>query len=205
MIETPIVILGGGPVGMMLALNLDSFGVRSVIVNTEPTTRWLPKGSTQNARTMEHYRRLGIARQIRALGLPPDYPTDVGYFTRLTGWELARIAMPSEAEKQRRIRASGISDQTPEPLLRCNQMYVERFLFEHLATLETVDLRYGWTCTDWMERDDHVEVTIESADGRPERLRCAFLVGCDGGRSIVRRKLGIHYDGETLSQAYLGG
>src|SRR3974390_2904016 len=100
MIDTPIVIIGGGPVGMMLPLNLDSLGVRrTIIVNAEPTTRWLPKGSTQNARTMEHYRRLGIARQIRALGLPPDYPTDVGYFTRLTGWELPRIAMPSGAEK----------------------------------------------------------------------------------------------------------
>src|SRR5215469_3938686 len=105
--DTPVVILGGGPVGMMLAMSLDAWGVRSVLVNAEPTTRWLPKGSTQNARTMEHYRRLGIAHRIRALGLPPDYPTDVGYFTRLAGWELARIAMPSEAEKQRQLATSG--------------------------------------------------------------------------------------------------
>lgn len=205
MMDVPVVIIGGGPVGMMLAINLDAFGVRTILVNTEPTTRWLPKGSTQNARTMEHYRRFGLARRIRALGLPPDYPTDVGYFTRLSGWELARIAMPSEAEKQHRLRTSPTTDQTPEPLLRCNQMYVERFLFDHLATLETVTLRYGWSCVDWTQADDHVTVEIESADGRHERLRGAFVVGCDGGRSIIRRKLGIHYDGETLNQDYLGG
>ncbi len=204
-VEAPVAIIGGGPVGMMLALNLNALGVRAILINAETTTRWLPKGSTQNARTMEHFRRLGIARQIRALGLPPDYPTDVGYFTRYGGWELARIAMPSEAEKQRRLQASTPTYQTPEPLLRCNQMYVERFLLEQIKTLDGILLRYGWTCTDWTEHDDHVSVEIESAEGRHESLRCAFVVGCDGGRSVVRRKLGIHYDGETLAQAYLGG
>ena len=134
----------------------------------------------------------------------PDYPTDVGYFTRLAGWELARIAMPSEAEKQRQVAASPPDWQTPEPILRCNQMYVERFLHDHLATRANVTLRYGWTCTDWAEKDERVEAAIESEGGR-ETVRAAYIVGCDGGRSVVRRKLGIHYDGETLDQAYLGG
>ena len=87
-----IVIVGGGPVGMVLSLNLAAFGTRSVLINREPKPRWHPKGSTQNARTMEHYRRLGIVDKIRTLGLPLDLPTDVTYFTSLSGWELARIA-----------------------------------------------------------------------------------------------------------------
>ena len=77
----PVAIVGGGPVGLMLALFLDLHGVRSVLFNTEETTRWHPKGSTEGARTMEHFRRLGIAGEIRKLGLPEDHPTDVAYFT----------------------------------------------------------------------------------------------------------------------------
>src|ERR1043165_843644 len=91
----PIAIVGGGPVGLMLALFLDFYGVRSVLFNTEDVTRWHPKGSTQGSRTMEHFRRLGIAAEIRKLGLPPDHPTDVAYFTRFGGTELARLRMPS--------------------------------------------------------------------------------------------------------------
>jgi 2-polyprenyl-6-methoxyphenol hydroxylase-like FAD-dependent oxidoreductase len=110
---------------MNLALNLNALGMPSVIVNTDPESLQQPRGSTQNSRTMEHYRRLGLARAIRKLGLPADHPTDVTYSTRTNGWELARIAMPSENEKMRRVREAAVTDQVPEPILRCNQMYVE--------------------------------------------------------------------------------
>src|SRR6185295_13285354 len=95
---TSVAIVGGGPVGLMLALFLDRFGVRSVLFNTEPTTRWHPRGSTHGARTMEHYRTLGLATAIRKLGLPLDHPTDVAYFTRFNGPEIARLKMPSTNE-----------------------------------------------------------------------------------------------------------
>ena len=104
--SVPVCIIGGGPVGMNLALNLAALGVRSILVNTDPESLQQPRGSTQNARTMEHYRRLGLARQIRKLGLPPNQPTDVTYSTRTNGWELARIRMPSEREKMRRVAGS---------------------------------------------------------------------------------------------------
>lgn len=102
--SVPVCIVGGGPVGMNLALNLAALGVCSILVNADPESLQQPRGSTQNARTMEHYRRLGLARLIRTLGLPPDHPTDVTYSTRTNGWELARLAMPSENEKMRRVR-----------------------------------------------------------------------------------------------------
>ena len=87
----PVIIVGGGPIGLMLALFLDLYGVRSVLFNTEETTRWHPKGSSEGPRTMEHFRRLGVADEIRKLGLPADHPTDVAYFTRFGGAELARL------------------------------------------------------------------------------------------------------------------
>jgi len=88
-------------VGLVLALFLDRYAVRSVLFNSEESQRAHPKGSTQNARTLEHFRRLGISEPVRRLGLPADHPTDVAYFTRFNAWELARIRMPSEAEKMR--------------------------------------------------------------------------------------------------------
>ena len=207
-IATPILIVGGGPVGMVLAMNLAALGVASLIVNSDPRPRWHPKGSTHNSRTMEHYRRLGLAEAIRRLGLPQDYPTDVGYFTRFTGWEIARLAMPSEGEKRRAVRAAQAADQVPEPILRCNQMYVERLLYEHLRSLVPVDCRFGWSCVDWQDHGDRVTAIIEEASsGRRAPIACAYLVGCDGGQSATRRKLGIRYNGEGPggSEAYLDG
>lgn len=74
--HVPVIIVGGGPVGMVLAMSLAAFEVPSLLVNTESSSRWFPKGSTHNARTMEHYRRLGVARKVRKLGLPEDHPVD---------------------------------------------------------------------------------------------------------------------------------
>jgi len=201
----PIVIIGGGPVGMMVAMNLAVLGVRSVVVNTETDTRFHPKGSTQNARTMEHYRRLGLTPAIRRVGLPAEHPTDVGYFTTLNGREIARLPMLSEAEKMRRVKQAPVTDQQPEPLFRCNQMYVERELHAHLKTLPAVELRYGWRCTGFADRGDRVDVELEQvATGRRESRTCAYLVGADGGQGVVRRGLGIRYGGEVLNPQVYG-
>ena len=203
----PILIVGGGPVGMALAMNLDALGMRSVLINAEPRPRWHPKGGTHNARTMEHYRRLGIAPRLRTLGLPSQHRTDVIYFTRLNGWELSRIPWPSEAEKMAAVRDAAPTDQVPEPILRCNQMHVEAVLFEHLQTLATVDLRFGWQMHDFHDDGQGVSVEIEQLEsGRRQTLRGSYLAGCDGGQSAVRRKLGIRYGGgPAAEQAYLGG
>ena len=203
----PIIIIGGGPVGMMLALNLDALGVRSILVNAQPRPQWHPKGGTHNSRTMEHYRRLGLAAGIRKLGLPADHPTDVVYLTRLNGWELQRIAMPSEREKQRMVAEAGPTDQVPEPILRCNQMQVEAFVFDHVGKRPNIVGRFGWQCVSWSDHGDGITAEIEEVgSGRSETLRGSYLVGCDGGQSLVRRSLGIHYVGEQPErQAYLGG
>ncbi len=204
--KIPVAIVGGGPVGLMLALLLDRHGVRSVLFNTEETTRWHPKGSSQGARTMEHYRRLGIAGQVRALGLPADHPTDVIYFTRFGGYELARLPMPSPAQMLRAVAAAPKTDQVPEPLHRANQMYVEKFLLEHVRTRANIVVRFGWRVEDFADDGDGVTVNaVCERDGRREAWRSSYLAGCDGGQGLVRRTLGIRYSGESLQQAYMGG
>jgi 2-polyprenyl-6-methoxyphenol hydroxylase-like FAD-dependent oxidoreductase len=204
---TPILVVGGGPVGMVLGMWLDLLGVRSIVVNDEPAPRRQPKGSTQNARTMEHYRRLGIVDRVRAYGLPKDRQTDVVYFTRYNGHELQRLRMPSEREKLQARDTADATDQVVEPVFRCNQMEVEGFLFEHLGTLPLVERRFGWRCVGFVEDADGVDVEIEeTTTGARETCRAAFVVGCDGGQSFVRRSLGIRYGGEApTQQAYLGG
>lgn len=222
-LDTPVAIVGGGPVGLMLALLLDHHGVKSTVFNNDQTSRWHPKGSTHNSRTMEHYRRLGICAQVRDLGLPADHPTDVAYFTRYNGWELARVVMPSEEEKMRAVIAAPRIHQNFEPIHRANQMYVERFLLEHARTRPNISLRFGWQVGDFFETAQSVSLraarvaesstdaddylgTAQNTTGRSEAWCAQYLVGCDGGQSHVRRSLGISYEGhDTLKQAFLGG
>ncbi|MEA2980345.1 MAG: hypothetical protein QOF09_2168 [Alphaproteobacteria bacterium] len=203
----PVVVVGGGPVGMGLALQLATLNVPCLIVNRQPDSGWHPKGNTHNSRTMEHYRRLGLAEGIRALGLPRNHPTDVGYFTTLSGPEIARIPMPSEAEKMEKVRNAAPSDQVVEPIFRCNQMYVERFLFERVRSTPGIECKYGWECVDWEDQGDKVRVELaEISTSRRTTIECDYLAGCDGGQGIVRKNLGIRYTGDPYrDQAYAGG
>ena len=203
----PVAIVGGGPVGLILALFLDFHGIRAVVFNSEETTRWHPKGSTENARTMEHFRRLGIADRIRELGLPPDHPTDVAYFTRFAGKELARIRMPSRNDALRKAGAAGKMDQVPEPIHRANQMHVEQFLLEYARTRKNLTVRFGWNVESFQQDADRVRIIADRRDDpRRETWEAQYLVGADGGRSAVRRSIGIAFRGEAgLEQRYFGG
>ncbi len=205
--DVAIGIVGGGPVGMMLALFLARHGVRSVLYNIDERARWHPKGNTHNARSMEHYRRLGLSEGIRRLGLPYDCPTDVAYFTRFGGHELGRLRMPSEAGRMAIVAASARTDQVPEPIHRANQMYVETFLFECVSRERLITLRFGWRVHAMAQDRDGVSIEAEPVPGGAgERRRFAYVVGCDGGQSFVRRALGIRYHGfDTLDQAFYGG
>ncbi|WP_281684247.1 FAD-dependent monooxygenase, partial [Thalassobaculum salexigens] len=86
--ETAVLIIGAGPCGLMLANELGQRGVDTVVADREETVATAPQANATQARSMEHYRRLGFAHEIRKLGLPQDYPTDVAYFTTYAGHEL---------------------------------------------------------------------------------------------------------------------
>ncbi len=198
MSEIPILIAGGGPVGLALAIELASRGVRAMLVNDGPDTAAHPQGNTHNSRTMEHYRRFGIADAVRKTGLPPDHPTDVAYFTRMNGHELARLPMPTPAEKLIDRPRNPLARLTPEPIHRASQFYVEPVLKRHAESLPHAALRFGWRLEGFADRGPHVEAEIaEVAGGAHETWRCHWLVGCDGGNSLVRKTLGIRYEGHS--------
>ena len=167
-----------------------------MLVNRATATPNHPQGNTHNARTMEIYRRLGIADRMRDVGLPMDHCGDAIFVTRINSHELGRIKIPTLRE--RLTPGSFDREIGPEPLQRASQMFVERILKEELDGRDAVDMRFGWEMTSFDATDNGVTVTIEQVEtGETETVSCGYLVGCDGGRSSIRRSLGIEYDGKS--------
>ncbi len=206
-LTTPVAIVGGGPVGLVLALYLDFYGVKCTIFNTESEARWHPKGNGQNARTMEHYRQLGFSDEVRALGLPDDHPFDQAYFTRLSKHEIYRFPMPNRVERIAMRRQMPVTDQMPEPMYHVNQMFVERYLLERARKSSLIDVRFGWQ-VEWFTQDENeVKIHARKTDGSQEDTWTAsYAVACDGGRSLIRKTLGIGYEGDVQKKdAYWAG
>ena len=196
MIRTRVVIVGGGPAGLVLAIELGRRGVPCVLLEEDPGPPDFPKANATTSRTMEHYRRLGFAAEIRALGLPEDYPQDITYFTRYARHELARLRGRSRREAIEARERPDSRWPTPEPLHRAQQMYIEVVLRKHAERQPAVELRLGWRGERIEARADGVTVEARQlATGALERIEADYAVGCDGARSIVRETLGIPYEG----------
>lgn len=201
------VIAGGGPVGMVLALELGRRGIRCVLLNDKPGPTDWPKANATSPRSMEHLRRLGVAARFRALGLPPDYPSDVTYFTRMTGWELARLRMPGWGVAVAETARGEGPWAGPEPAHRGSQLFLERALFERLADFPAIERRFGWRFERFAEHGDRIVAeATEVASGRTEAIEADYLIGCEGGSSRVRKSLGIELEGDAgIVRAFMGG
>ncbi|AXS41943.1 FAD-dependent oxidoreductase [Breoghania sp. L-A4] len=202
-----VIIAGGGPCGLMLANELGRRGVSAVLVDRKPGTAFNPQANATQARTMEHYRRLGFADEIRALGLPADYPTDIAYFTRHTAYELARFQLPPAAKAGDVARQGSGSWSTSELPHRVSQKFVEKVLRDKAEALDGISVNYGWRLCGFDESDDGVVAEIERvSDGARHTVTGAYLVGADGPRSPVRQALGFDYAGETgVARDFMGG
>jgi len=206
-LTTSVLIVGGGPCGLMLANELGRRGVSAIMIDEKPGTAFNPQANATQARSMEHYRRLGFADEIRQAGLPADYPTDVAYFTRYTGYELARFQLPSSANARQLIKGLSGSWSAAELPHRVSQKFVEAVLRGHAERLPGIGLHYGYRLLDFVEREDGLTAEIERVgDGRRVTVNAGFLVGADGPRSLVRQSLGISYGGLTGTQRdFMGG
>ena len=133
-----VIIIGGGPCGLMLAIELGRRGISTILLEEKSSPARFPAANATQARTMEHYRRLGFAEKVRALGLPPDYPTDIAYFTRYAKHELARFSLPSARAAREMVRTLTGSWSAAELPHRVSQMFVEGALREEAMACPSI-------------------------------------------------------------------
>src|SRR3954469_5186791 len=203
--DCAVVIIGGGPCGLVLAIELGRRGVSTIVLEEKTSPARFPAANATQARTMEHYRRLGFAEKVRAQGLPADYPTDIAYFTRYTKHELARFSLPSARAAREMVRTMTGSWSAAELPHRVLQMFVEGVLRAEAAACPTVSIRAGWRMAAVRDTGGGVEVDADHDGGRTT-LRAAYAMGADGGSSPTRKALGYGYVGESgVVRDFMGG
>ena len=195
MFETQVLVVGAGPVGLTLALDLGQRGVRCTLIERNETSIQLPKMERCNARTMEIYRRLGIGEKIRDAGLPRSAPMDVFLATSMSGPPLVRLPYPSVAEAKAEIAAH--NDGRPlEPYQLISQYTLEPLLRSIVEAQPSVTVRFGCEFVSFSQDAGPVSALVVTSKGREETIRAKYLVGCDGGSSTVRKQLGIRHQGQ---------
>jgi 2-polyprenyl-6-methoxyphenol hydroxylase-like FAD-dependent oxidoreductase len=208
--STDVAIVGGGPAGLMLAIELGCRGVNCVVLEEDVAEPDFPKANATSSRTMEHYRRRGFANEIRQLGLAADYPQDIVYCTTLAGRELTRFAIPSrnQALSQSSFGDYGESQwPTPELPHRCQQMLIEPVLRRQAQHYLSVKLMLGAQAQSIAMDAQHVKLAVLDATTRETfDLTARYVVGCDGPRSLVRKACGIRYSGVSEeARDFFGG
>lgn len=192
----PVLVVGAGPVGMVTALALARHGVHCVLVDRDFETSDHPKLDYVNSRSMEFFRQLGIADDVRSAGVGPEHPADVVWSTGLAGERITTWRLPSVSEESRRITENNDGTQPAEPGQRISQIDLEPVLRAHCRRDPLIDLRCGLRFESLTQDDNEVTShLVEVLTGDQIRLRSRYVIGCDGASSQVREAVGIEQEG----------
>ncbi|MEV0247420.1 FAD-dependent monooxygenase [Nocardia sp. NPDC050712] len=188
--RAPVLIVGGGPTGLATALELAHHGIGSIVIEPRTEVSWLrPRAKTTSTRTMEHFRRWGIAGTVRTRApLPQSWSDEVVFCTTLLGREITRFDRCLALDLIHDDLVAEGGQQVPQPL-------VELVMREKIATLPPIRLRTGWTVVAVAQDQDGVTARIQDGSGGAETISAAYLVGCDGPRSLVRDSIGAKLEG----------
>jgi 2-polyprenyl-6-methoxyphenol hydroxylase-like FAD-dependent oxidoreductase len=190
--DSPVVIAGGGPVGLAAAVELGQRGIDCLVLEPRAQVSMLrPRAKTTSVRTMEHFRRWGLASRIRAIApLPVAWSQEVVFCTSLLGREITRIEDCFGLTTTRREEFAEAGQQIPQPL-------VEQVLREAVAELPSVTFATDWTLVGLEERTDDVLIQASGPSEVRQSVRAAYLLGCEGSASPTRAAIGSRYVGDT--------
>src|ERR1700761_8141566 len=199
-ITTKVLIAGGGPVGLTLAMDLAWRGIPVVVLESRaPGEPPSVKCNHVSARTMEIFRRLGVVQAVRNTGLPEDYPNDAAFRITTTGVELSRIPIPCRRD---RYTATGGPDTwwpTPEPPHRINQIYLEPVLFAHAKAMPNVRIMNRIQLVVFRQHEAGVTAAAADLDGGEDLvIEADYMIGADGAHSTVRRAIGATLTGDAV-------
>ncbi|MDO7836359.1 FAD-dependent monooxygenase [Sphingobium sp. HBC34] len=193
-IDIPVLIIGGGPVGLALAGEMGRRSIASMVVEKLDGSDILqPKMDLLHARTMELVRRWGLKDKVHAAGFNRNHSQDYAWVTALSGgWELGREPFASNA-------ASLPEPQSPEHKERCPQNFFDPVLREFALSTGKARIHYSTELVDFEDNGKGVLATLRNvATGETWQVQAGYMLGCDGGASPVRTKLGITLSGNAL-------
>ena len=202
-LHTPVLIVGGASVGLSLAAELGWRHINCLLVEQRPEVNPHPRANAVGNRTMEFFRRWGVDKKLVNKGVPAHLPADYHWVSSLHGKSLHHLSMPSFNDLEK-ARDEGVADPHAEmywsPYLKTivGQQHVESALKDYVLTRPSVDARFGWELLDFTQNDRGVAARIRClATGEIQTVTADYLVGCDGGRSLVRETLGIPMSGRS--------
>ena len=194
--DASVIIVGAGPVGLSLAVNLGRAGIKTILLERNNEPQFLPKMERCNARSMELFRRIGLSKKIRDAGLRADCSMDVFIVEDLTKPPLLEEKHPSIEEFQKKIRDCSDLAMALEPYQLISQYTLEPLLKTEAESLKSVEVRFAHKFIEFEQNDTSVTVRCMGSNGELLSFSADYLVGCDGGSSPIRKQLGIKLRGE---------